>query len=83
MPAEIQEAVLHRSELGENGAVRVTKLLVVLGLTPSNGEARRSIQGGAVRLNEVRVEDPLAEVAPTDGDVIQVGKRSFARIRLI
>lgn len=55
LPAEIPEAVLHRSELGENGAVRVTKLLVILGLAPSNGEARRSIQGGAVRLNEVRV----------------------------
>ncbi len=83
LPAEIPEAVLNRSELGENGAIRVTKLLVSLGLTPSNGEARRSIQGGAVRLNEVRVEEPLAEVAPADGDVIQVGKRSFARIRLL
>ena len=83
LPAEIPEAVLHRSELGENGAVRVTKLLVVLGLAPSIGEARRSIQGGAVRLNEVRVEDPQAEAAPTDGDVIQLGKRRFARIRLI
>ncbi len=83
LPAEIPEAVLHRSELGENGAVRVTKLLVVLGLAPSIGEARRSIQGGAVRLNEVRVEDPQAEVAPTDGDVLQLGKRRFARIRLI
>lgn len=83
LPAEIPEAVLHRSMLGENGAVRVTKLLVVLGLAPSNGEARRSIQGGAVRLNEERVEDPLAEVAPTDGDVIQLGKRRIARIRLI
>lgn len=83
LPADIPESVLHRSELGENGAVRVTKLLVVLGLAPSNGEARRSIQGGAVRLNEVRVEDPQAEVAPTDGDVIQLGKRRIARIRLI
>jgi tyrosyl-tRNA synthetase len=83
LPVEIPEAVLHRSELGENGAVRVTRLLVVLGLAPSIGEARRSIQGGAVRLNEVRVEDPQAEVAPTDGDVIQLGKRRFARIRLV
>jgi tyrosyl-tRNA synthetase len=83
LPAEIPEAVLHRSELGENGAVRVTRLLVVLGLAPSIGEARRSIQGGAVRLNEVRVEEPQAEVAPTDGDVLQLGKRRFARIRLI
>jgi tyrosyl-tRNA synthetase len=83
LPAELPEAVLHRSELGENGAVRVTKLLVVLGLAPSNGEARRSIQGGAVRLNEVRVEDPQAEVVPTDGDVLQLGKRRIVRIRLI
>lgn len=83
LPEEIPEAVLHRSQLGENGAIRVTKLLAVLGLAPSNGEARRSIQGGAVRLNGVRVEDPQAEVAPIDGDVIQLGKRRIARIRLI
>lgn len=83
LPADIPDVQLHRSELGENGAVRITKLLVVLGLAPSNGEARRSVQGGAVRLNEVRVEDPQAEVTPTDGDVIQLGKRRFARIRLI
>lgn len=83
LPADIPEAVLSRSELGENGAIRVVRLLVALGLAPSNSEARRSIQGGAVRLNEVRVADPLAEVAPADGDVLQVGKRSFARIRLV
>lgn len=83
LPAEIPEVVVNRSELGEKGTIRVTKLLVHLGLAPSNGEARRSIQGGAVRLNEVRVEDPQAEVAPTDGDVLQLGKRRLARIRLI
>lgn len=83
LPEDIPDAVLPSGELGENGAIRVVRLLVALGLAPSNGEARRSIQGGAVRLNEVRVEDPHAEVAPVDGDVIQVGKRSFARIRLL
>ncbi|MDF2937247.1 MAG: tyrosyl-tRNA synthetase [Paenibacillaceae bacterium] len=83
LPEDIPDALLQRSELGDNGAIRVVRLLMALGLSPSNGEARRSIQGGAVRLNEVKVEDLLAEVAPVDGDVIQVGKRSFARIRLI
>lgn len=83
LPADIPDAVLRRSELGENGAIRVVRLLVALGLAPSNGEARRSIQGGAVKLNEVKVEDLLAEVVPADGDVIQVGKRSMVRIRLL
>lgn len=82
LPTDIPEKLLSAEELAENGTIRVVRLLVALGLASSNGEAKRSIQGGAVKLNEVKVEDPLAEVVPADGDVIQVGKRSFARIRL-
>lgn len=65
----------------EGGTIRMVKLLVELGLQASGGEARRSMQQGAVRLNEEKVTDVLFEYAPADGDVIQVGKRKFVKIR--
>lgn len=81
LPDDIPEAVVPRAEM-EEGRIRLIKLLVLLGLAPSNGEARRSIQQGAVKLNEEKLTDVQAEVALNDGDVVQVGKRQFAKIRL-
>ncbi|MFD2612887.1 tyrosine--tRNA ligase [Paenibacillus gansuensis] len=81
LPQDIEEAVLPASEL-DNGTIKLIKLLVTLGLQSSNAEAKRSIQQGAVKINEVKQEDPNGEVALQDGDVIQVGKRKFARIKL-
>jgi tyrosyl-tRNA synthetase len=81
LPEDIEEIALPAAEL-VNGSIRVTKLLTLLGLQPSISEARRSIQQGAVRLNEEKLLDPNGEIAPNDGDVIQVGKRKFAKIAL-
>jgi len=82
LPEDIAEAQLPAAEL-ENGSIRVIKLLVALGLQSSNGEARRSVQQGAVRWNEVKIEDPNAELTVKDGDIIQVGKRKFAKVKLV
>jgi len=82
LPEEIAETELPVSELNQ-GTIRLVKLLVVLGLQSSNGEARRSIAQGAVRLNERKLEDINAEVAVKDGDVVQVGKRKFAKIKIV
>jgi len=82
IPQEIVEGVLSINELEESGIIRVAKLLVVLGLQISLSEARRSIQGGAVKVNDVKIQVPNAEIAVHDGDVVQVGKRKFVRIKL-
>jgi tyrosyl-tRNA synthetase len=81
LPEEIAEVELPSSDL-EQGSVRIVRLLVALGLQSSNGEAKRSVQQGAVRLNEQKIDDPNAVVAVKDGDIVQVGKRKFAKIRL-
>jgi tyrosyl-tRNA synthetase len=39
------------------GGVGLLKALVLAGLASSNGDARRQIQGGAVRVNDVVVSD--------------------------
>jgi tyrosyl-tRNA synthetase len=79
LPDEIKEAVLPAAELTD-GRIRLTRLLTALGLQPSVSEARRSVQQGAVRLNEERLTDPNGEIEPKNGDVVQVGKRKFAKI---
>ncbi|HEX7056606.1 MAG TPA: tyrosine--tRNA ligase [Bacilli bacterium] len=82
LPEDIPDVLLPASEL-ECGKIRITRLLVALNLQSSNAEARRSVQQGAVRVNEAKVADPNAEIALADGDIIQVGKRKFARVRLV
>lgn len=53
--------------------------MVAAGFAASNGEARRLVAGGGVRLDGERVDDPAAtlDALPV---VVQVGKRRFARL---
>ncbi len=80
LPDEIEERIVPASELEDGGTIRIVKLLVLLGLQSSNGEAKRSVQGGAVKVNEVKITDPNADIKVVDGDVVQVGKRMFAKL---
>lgn len=77
--AEAPSAELPRAELDGEG-VGVLRLLVEVGAASSNGEARRLVQQGGVRLGDERVEDPTRTVGPDDllaGDVVvlRVGRR--------
>ena len=64
----------------------VLDLLVDAKLAPSKNEAKRLIEGGAVKKttsgNEVKITSWQEEVALQDGMVIQSGKRNFIRIKL-
>lgn len=82
LPDDIEEYSMAVSELKE-GKIRLIKLLTSIGFAESNGEAKRSIQQGAVRLNEEKLDDPNAEISLQDGDIIQVGKRKFAKLKLV
>ena len=80
-PAEIPEASVP-PEAVQNGLVWLPRLLTALGLAASNGEARRLIEQGGVKLNDQTVQDASVELdlSALRGAVIQVGKRKFARI---
>ncbi|WP_421382769.1 tyrosine--tRNA ligase [Bacillus salacetis] len=60
----------------------VVDLLVALGMMSSKSEARRMIGNGGVKINGSKVEDPALIVSLTDGLIIGVGKRKFAKIKL-
>ncbi|SFS60854.1 tyrosine--tRNA ligase [Paenibacillus sp. 453mf] len=81
LPDDIAEVVIPAESL-ENGNIRLISLLTTLGFAASNGEAKRSIQQGAVKINEEKWGDPNSDYTPQDGDIVQVGKRKFAKIKL-
>lgn len=62
---------------------RLTSLLTAAGVTPSNSEANRKLKERAVRIDGEVVEDASRMFVAGFEGVLQVGKRNFARIRLI
>ncbi len=58
----------------------IVKLLVDHGFASTNGEARRLISQGGVSIDNVKYKDPSQEISLTDGMVLKVGKRRFAKI---
>lgn len=63
--------------------VRIAALLTAAGLTPSNSEANRKLKERAVRIDGEVIEDAQRMFAPGFEGVLAVGKRTFARVRLV
>jgi tyrosyl-tRNA synthetase len=63
--------------------IRIAALLTAAGITASNSEAGRKLRERAVRVDGSVVEDPGTAFAPGFEGVLQVGKRNFARVRLV
>jgi tyrosyl-tRNA synthetase len=68
-------------ELTGDGDVWIVDLITLAGFATTNGEARRFIRGGAVRLDGEVIGDETLSLEPGDvvGKVLQVGKRRYAR----
>ena len=62
---------------------RIAALLTAAGLTPSNSEANRKLKERAVRVDGEVFEDAARVFLPGFEAVIAVGKRNFARIRVV
>jgi tyrosyl-tRNA synthetase len=62
--------------------VWIVDLITLAGFAATNGEARRFIRGGAVRVGGQVVSDERISLstAELDGQVLQVGKRRYARL---
>ncbi len=76
LPDEIPEVVVPAEEIG------LLSLMVQAGLAKSNGEARRLVVQGAVKINDEKAGDPRMQLVPEDGMVIRSGKRGFAKIKI-
>ncbi|MGX5731463.1 tyrosine--tRNA ligase [Pseudoxanthomonas beigongshangi] len=63
--------------------LRIGALLTAAGITPSNSEAGRKLKERAVKVDGAVVEDANLVFLPGFEGVLQVGKRNFARVRLV
>ena len=63
--------------------LRIAALLTAAGLTPSNSEANRKLKERAVRIDGEVIEDAQRVFSPGFEGVLAVGKRTFARVRLV
>ena len=61
-------------------AVSLKQLLLACKLVETGGEAKRMCAQSAVSIDGNKATDPNAEITPTSGMIIQIGKRKFARI---
>jgi tyrosyl-tRNA synthetase len=73
IPDEIPEYKL-------NGDNKLADVMVATGLCETKGEAKRLIQGGGVKLDGNKLDDPLLELSTAQGEVLQAGKRKFVRL---
>ncbi len=71
-------------ELGDG--MGLLDMMVLIGLTPSKGEARRLVQQGGVSVNDQKVTDPATVITAadfTDGElVIRKGKKVFHKVTI-
>lgn len=74
LPEDIAEEEVSKSDWDP------VELLVGLKLTESKSEARRLLQQGGVRLNGDKVES--SDLTVKTGDIIQVGKRRFVKLKV-
>ena len=69
-------------DLPDRAEIWIVDLITLAGFANTNGEARRFIKGGAVRVGGEVVRDEKLSLQTEDlaGKVLQVGKRRYARL---
>jgi tyrosyl-tRNA synthetase len=82
---EAPSVTLERSRL-EGEGVGLLEAMTAVGLSASNGEARRLVQQGSVRLNNARIDDPQRRLGPADlasetTAVLRAGKKRYGLVR--
>jgi tyrosyl-tRNA synthetase len=85
--ADVPSTELPKSEL-EAGGFTLGDALVVSGLAPSKGEAKRLVQGGGVAVNNVRADDarkPITDSEFIDGQVLVLrkGAKHYHLIKIV
>jgi tyrosyl-tRNA synthetase len=84
--ADVPSTELEKSKIDGDGFT-LGDALVVAGLAPSKGEAKRLVQGGGVAINNVRADDPRKSISASDfidGQVLVLrkGAKHYHLIRI-
>jgi tyrosyl-tRNA synthetase len=75
LPSDIKEFDLE-------GPIWIAKALVECKISPSTSQSRRDIKQGAVKLNQEKVSDEQLQLDKGEY-ILQVGKRKFAKLKVI
>jgi tyrosyl-tRNA synthetase len=75
LPDEIPEFELTKEPIS------VKQLLLSCKLVETGGEAKRLCAAGGVSIDSNKISDPNLQITPSNGMIIQVGKRKFAKIK--
>ena len=81
LPDDIPEITVP-AEIVQGGKAVPIDLITLCGFEKSRSEARRRVAERGIRLNGEVVPDAITPILVSDGDVLQRGKRKFARLRL-
>ncbi|OYQ85003.1 tyrosine--tRNA ligase [Wohlfahrtiimonas chitiniclastica] len=76
LPENIEEMTISAPD----GEIQIAALLKEAGLVSSVSEGNRSIDGGAVRIDQEKISDRGLKIAKGTTAIFQVGKRRFAKI---
>lgn len=81
IPGDVEEFQVKREDI-KDGGIWIISILVGSGLVKSNGEARRMIKQGAIKLDGQKIDDDSMEirVEEIDRKILQKGKRHFKKI---
>jgi tyrosyl-tRNA synthetase len=79
---EIPDDILEIEIESEKSTLAIQDLLIELKLVDSKNEARRMLEQGAVKINQEKISDLKAIINSKNDDVIQVGKRKFAKVKI-
>ncbi len=79
-PEEMQEifvnAYIHENKLN------IVEMLVKENILPSKSEAKRLIEQGGIKINDIRISSFGEVPSIADGDILKVGKKTFFKMRI-
>ncbi|MDZ7672762.1 MAG: tyrosine--tRNA ligase [Halanaerobiales bacterium] len=82
LPEDIPEVEIKESKL-EDGKLWIVKIVAATGMVDSNSQARRMIKQGAVSIDDKKYEKINLDLEVKDGMIVQIGKRRYAKIKVV
>ena len=80
---ELPEDLPEQRVIADQHSLAIGYLLQRVGLVKNTSEALRMIKQGAVRIDGNRIEDSKLEIPAGKSHIYQVGKRRFAKVRVV
>jgi len=80
---ELPEDLEEQEVAAPEGSIKISNLLKQAGLVDSTSDALRMIKAGAVKINGEKVSDKALSIKPGEANIYQVGKRRFAKIKVV